>query len=88
MKKGFVSYLIDDITLSMAIGFVIFTPIWIMFMMKDGFSWFIAFWVGLSYAYLINSYIKFNPEEYKRKKEINKQLQSLTIEEKEKLLKR
>lgn len=86
MKKYFTSYIINDPIMFMAAGFVLFIPLWVLVMIKVGFSLMITFWVVMSLIHLVNSYVKFNSEDYKRKKEINKEIEQLTLKEKEKML--
>lgn len=86
MKKYFITYTIDDYPLFMAMWFILFTPIWILFMIHNGFSWVIISLAVISLIYIIQSYKAFNPEDYKSKKEIDKQIQALTFKEKQKML--
>jgi hypothetical protein len=99
MKKGFIGSMFDEGVLVMAVAFVLFTPFWIMFMIKNGFSFMITFFVVISYYHSImitfvavisyyhsiSTYIKFNPEEYKKKKELKEWVDSLSLEELKKL---
>lgn len=81
MKKYFIKYIIEDITLFMATAFVIFLPFWVYFMVKTRFSWFITLFVCLSIFYFVREYIKFNSDQWKKKKDIIEQFEYTKDEE-------
>lgn len=91
MKKHFAYYIFNinnHYTLFLVGSFVLFTPLWVWFMFENGFNWYIAMWLFLSWYTVIREYIKFKPKEYWKRVRIDEQIESLSLEEKERMLKR
>lgn len=64
MKKGFFKYVFDSPSMVMAFAFVVFSPMWIWFLARNGFNWLIVGCLTISFIGIIHSYITFNPEKY------------------------
>lgn len=70
IKDSFLNVIWNDSTLFMAAGFVIFTPLWILIMMRNGLELLTTIFLVMSFIYVIQQYIK-----YRRKNETKESIQ-------------